>query len=946
MKKFKVKVFLIAMILIITGGMVPIYLSRTLATETGATDEFSELLGTEYESEAPTLDVAELSSTFTSEKEIEVYLTTTRNDIDNIVISGWSGGAYSKYKSSKTASYDETREIYTVTFNLDEIVNTNTNEIDNADEITYYFDACVYGTNGTMSYYNLDNVCYTSTGFTTSTISSGDNVNLTINAVEDGEVAILSEGEEVTENTKWQSVSKGENTISLMSLKNDSEASDETVSSEVQTYQVLYKAASTSAVTSEEVEVTTSGVVENISSYQDDETYKFEISEHEIETIEGEPSTTTLGWISYTDTPEIFESTIQGKSNETATAKIQINTEYQGILSFDYMVSSEEEFDIFTFDITGATPVYETYEEEKNGYTSKEISGLQDWVSYSQRFKAPSSGVITLTLTYSKDKNVNRNEDKAAIRNLKFTPLLPTNGKVIINNGDEFTDNINLILNISVDDGNYMYISEEDTKPTLDATGWLVLEETYEYTLTNVEDGEKTIYVWFKDENGAMSLEATKATIKLDGKEPSNTAPTLESTATEIKVKLNQTDANTFKSISYGYKVANLSDEYTWIDAGILREYTITGLTEKTEYAIVTKASDGVHEVTSESTLVKTKIESDGIAITKTPAVKTLEDVDVTIKWNNTTYDRKYSLDNINWIEVSGEDQTSIHMSENGIIYYMMTDGTYDTGILEYVVDNIDRNGPKVESIGVVTPVSGKYGIDDEITIKLQWDEEVIIGESPVLNIKFDDGAIIPLTKVENDETTITYKYKIVPEDSGYLVIDSITGGLVYDTLNNEADYKLPAQEGSTIFAENAAYIAETNTYYATLQNAIKAAGTKETTIKIVADTKLRGTAIIKEDQNITIDLNGKTISIENDDTVVTAIENNGTLKIIDTSENSGTIKSTSKTRSAYTIINKNTGKLNIEKGLIEAISNSTSVALESYAIYNKESGEITLRKR
>ena len=105
----------------------------------------------------------------------------------------------------------------------------------------------------------------------------------------------------------------------------------------------------------------------------------------------------------------------------------------------------------------------------------------------------------------------------------------------------------------------------------------------------------------------------------------------------------------------------------------------------------------------------------------------------------------------------------------------------------------------------------------------------------------------------------------------------------------------------------------------------------------------LRETVKIKEGQNITIDLNGKTISIENDSAVVTAIENDGTLKIINTSENIGKINATSQTKSAYTIINNGTGKLDIKAGEIEAISNSTSVVLESYAIYNKESGEITL---
>ena len=77
MKKFKVKVFLISMILLITGGITGVSLADGAAT----LDEFAELESS-YESTSPKLNAAELSSTFTSEKEIEVYLETSRNDID------------------------------------------------------------------------------------------------------------------------------------------------------------------------------------------------------------------------------------------------------------------------------------------------------------------------------------------------------------------------------------------------------------------------------------------------------------------------------------------------------------------------------------------------------------------------------------------------------------------------------------------------------------------------------------------------------------------------------------------------------------------------------------------------------------------------------------------------------------------------------------------------
>ena len=109
----------------------------------------------------------------------------------------------------------------------------------------------------------------------------------------------------------------------------------------------------------------------------------------------------------------MFESTIQGMHNTTATATIKIKTDYAGILSFDYMVSSEEKFDVFKYEVSGADT---TDIVQNGGYTNNDdrSSGYCDWITYAQSFEVPEDGYITLTITYDKDKNMNRNEDKAA----------------------------------------------------------------------------------------------------------------------------------------------------------------------------------------------------------------------------------------------------------------------------------------------------------------------------------------------------------------------------------------------------------------------------------------------------------------------------------------------------------------------------------------------------
>lgn len=925
MKKFKVKVFLISMILLITGGITGVSLADGAAT----LDEFAELESS-YESTSPKLNAAELSSTFTSEKEIEVYLTTTRNDIDNIVISGWSGGAYSKFKTTKNTTYDTTREIYTTTFNLDEIVNTNTGAIENAEEATYSFDACVYGTNNTMSYYNLDDVQYTKKGFIASTKTSGDSVELTINAVQDGEIAILKEDEELTESTVWQSVTEGENTVSLISLED--ETNEEAMSSNVQTYNIVYKAQNATEVTTQDVTVVTTNSLASSSTFQNDDIFSFEISQ----------SDGLNTWMSYEDTPNTFESTIQGKHGETATAIIRINTPHAGILSFDYMSSSEKEFDTFKFEISGATLVSES---GKATETTKTQTGENDWQNYTGRFAIPTNGVITLKLEYKKDKNVNRYEDMAAIKNLIFTPILPSNGSVTINNGAEYTSAATVDLRIYVEDATYMYITESSKKPSVSSSEWLPLLERTTYILKDLKDGEKTIYVWFKNDSNAMSIEPAKATIKLDNSAPTSEAPTVESTATEIKIKLNQKDENEFVLTEYGYRLVGTMD-FTWSENVNSGEHIITGLTPMKEYEVVTRVSDGINDVVeSEITKVKTKIPSDKIVIESSPSEKTLDNVIVTITWNNSEgYTQEYSLDGINYTKETNT-VTTIEMPQNGIIYYQMNNGTYETGVQKYIVGNIDREGPVVEVAEVVSPKSGKYGIGDEITLKITWNEEIYASELPKLNIKFNDDVNIPLTVEYKTTNEIVYKYTIKAEDNGPLKIISLEGGEVKDSLQNIATYTLPAQTGSEIYAENAAYIAATNTYYATIQNAVNAAGTEPVVITVTANTELRSTVIIKEGQNITLDLNGKTISIENESSIVTAIENSGTLVIKDSTNTDGLITAYSEERSAYTIINNNTGNLTIENTKVEAVSDTKSIALKSYGIYNKEAGVITLGK-
>lgn len=122
---------------------------------------------------------------------------------------------------------------------------------------------------------------------------------------------------------------------------------------------------------------------------------------------------------------------------------------------------------------------------------------------------------------------------------------------------------------------------------------------------------------------------------------------------------------------------------------------------------------------------------------------------------------------------------------------------------------------------------------------------------------------LTPAEKTEEEE---------VLSDEGTETTEGIT---TVEELNDEASAK-----------ENVFYVDETQgNGYATLSDALKNAGTTESTIVLKND--VTGDFTIEEDQNITLDLNGYTITNTSNHTIT----NNGKLTIKDSStENTGTI--------------------------------------------------------
>ena len=141
------------------------------------------------------------------------------------------------------------------------------------------------------------------------------------------------------------------------------------------------------------------------------------------------------------------------------------------------------------------------------------------------------------------------------------------------------------------------------------------------------------------------------------------------------------------------------------------------------------------------------------------------------------------------------------------------------------------------------------------------------------------------------------------------------------------------------------------NKYYLSLQAAIDAA-TEGQTVTIVSDIALTEGVTVAADDNIFIDLNGKTVSMETAEAAVAAlIKNNGTLTI-DSSVNGGKLSFLATAPSAANAYASNTisnyGTLTINGGTVENLSTGGACyALDNYAgsTANINGGKLTAEK-
>ncbi len=141
-----------------------------------------------------------------------------------------------------------------------------------------------------------------------------------------------------------------------------------------------------------------------------------------------------------------------------------------------------------------------------------------EWEAYQTTKKWTLRGSDGLKIVYVKFRDKIKNESRVAYDRIGVDTQAPTSGKVEIERNAEYTTNINkyVRLRLFARKANEMKIGNE---PDFKDSEWIKYQPFYENWILDGDDGEKTVYVTFKDKAGNETKPVSDKII-LDRQEP------------------------------------------------------------------------------------------------------------------------------------------------------------------------------------------------------------------------------------------------------------------------------------------------------------------------------------------------------------------------------------------------------------------------------------------
>lgn len=179
-------------------------------------DLYCDTCNVKLSSVAPTVGEGSISNMLTLDESVKISIKADPSEVVEVMVSSWyenefeenldSEGAESSYEKpiyTRPAIYNEETGLYELVINFADV---------NGADGTYYFDAYIYGQSGNMRYVRLSVVEYQKRAISNvSTNRQPDgSIEVSVDAVEGGEIYIATNGETPTEDSEWITYTAGE----------------------------------------------------------------------------------------------------------------------------------------------------------------------------------------------------------------------------------------------------------------------------------------------------------------------------------------------------------------------------------------------------------------------------------------------------------------------------------------------------------------------------------------------------------------------------------------------------------------------------------------------------------------------------------------------------------------------------------------------------------------